>query len=28
MQDAAMLCFTVLFFVVAFLYVKALQKLR
>jgi len=28
MQDAIMLLFTVLFFAVAFLYVKACQKLR
>jgi len=28
MQDAIMLLFTVIFFAVAFLYVKACQKLR
>jgi len=28
MQDLSMLLFTVVFFVVAFLYVKACQKLR
>jgi len=28
MQDAVMLLFTVVFFAVAFLYVKACQKLR
>ncbi len=28
MQDAAMLLFTVIFFALAFLYVKACQKLR
>jgi hypothetical protein len=28
MQDLAMLLFTVIFFVLAFLYVKACQKLR
>jgi len=28
MQDLAMLAFTVVFFVLAFLYVKACQKLR